>query len=99
MPARTTTGLIALNAALLALLALVTLAPHAQAQAKRARPKGQYAIVDGKIQGQQEGAIYVLDTANQEMVVLKWDRSRKTLNPIGYRDVAADAEQAQKGGR
>ncbi len=99
MNRRSHTGLIAMNACLLAALALVALAPSASAQAKRARPKGQYAIVDGRIQGVAEAAIYVYDTANQEMLALRWDRSRKALSVIGHRDVSADAEQAQKGGR
>lgn len=92
-------GLIALNAALLAMLMLVTLAPGAWAQAKPKRPKGQYVMVDGKIQGVAEAAIYVFDTANQEMLALRWDRSRKVLQTLGHRDVADDALQAQKGGR
>lgn len=91
-------GLIALNAVLLGLLALVTLAPGAQAQARK-RPPGQYAIVDGRIQGVAEAAIYVYDSSNQEMLALRWDRSRKALQTLGHRDLAADAEQAQKGGR
>lgn len=92
-------GLIALNAILLGLLAIVTLAPGAEAQTKRKRPVGQYAIVDGRIQGSAEAAIYVYDTSNQEMLALRWNSSRKVLQVLGHRDLAADAEQAQKGAR
>ncbi|MBL8746149.1 MAG: hypothetical protein JNK58_07315 [Phycisphaerae bacterium] len=99
MPRRTHTGLIALNALLMGLLALVTLAPGANAQTRPKRATGQYAIVDGRIQGVAEAAIYVYDTANQEMLALRWDRSRKMLQTLGHRDLAADAEHAQKGGR
>lgn len=99
MSRRPHTGLIALNAVLIGLLAIVTLAPGAQAQSKSKRATGQYAMVDGRIQGVAEAAIYVYDTANQEMLALRWDRSRKTLLTLGHRDVAADADQAQKGGR
>jgi hypothetical protein len=99
MKRRSHKGLIALNAVLLGLLAIVTLAPGAEAQTRRKRPVGQYAIVDGRIQGVAEAAIYVYDTSNQEMLALRWDRSRKLLQTLGHRDVAADAEQAQKGGR
>jgi hypothetical protein len=55
-------------------------------------------MVDGKIQGAAEAAIYVYDASNQEMLVMRWDRSRETLITLGHRDAAADAEQAQKGG-
>lgn len=99
MQHRSHKGLIALNALLMGLLAIVTLAPGAQAQSKPKRATGQYAIVDGQIQGVAEAAIYVYDTSNQEMLALRWDRSRKALQVLGHRDVAADAEQAQKGGR
>lgn len=92
-------ALIGLNALLLGLLAVVTLSPGAEAQAKRARPKGQYGIVDGKFQGAQESAIYVFDSANQELIALRWDRSRKNLNAIGYRNIEEDAKNAEKGGR
>lgn len=92
-------GLIALNGVLLGLLVIVTLAPGASAQTKAKRPKGQYAMVDGRVQGVTEAGIFVFDTANQEMIALRWDRSRKTLQPLGFRDVASDAAQAQKGGR
>ena len=88
-------GLIALNAALLGALALVTLAPGAEAQRQK-RLAGQYAMLDGKIQGSQEAAVYVFDSANFELLALRWDRSRKVLNTLGYRDVAEDMTQAQR---
>lgn len=89
-------GLIALNAVLLGALALMTLAPGAHAQPRTKRPKGQYAMLDGKIQGSAEAAIYVFDSANFELIALRWDRSRKVLNTIGHRDVAEDFKQAQR---
>lgn len=100
MPSRRIRGLIALNALLIGVLALVTLAPGVSAQPQaRARPKGQYTVLDGKYQGAAEAALYVFDASNQELLALRWDRSRGTLGTIGYRDVAADAEQRQRGGR
>lgn len=99
MNAHRTKGLIALNAALLGVLALITLAPVADAQTRRSRPKGQYAMLDGRVQGAVESVLFVYDAANQEMLALRWDRSRRLLTTIGFRDLAADAEQMQKGGR
>ncbi|RMH27261.1 MAG: hypothetical protein D6693_05645, partial [Planctomycetota bacterium] len=79
-------ALIALNTALLLALAAVTLAPPAAAQAGRAR--GEYAMISGQIQGREESAIYLVDTANQEMVALIWDRQRNNLLPLGRRSLS-----------
>lgn len=91
--------LILLNAALLAGLSVVSLAPSADAQNRRARAKGQYTMVDAKFLGSVEAAVVIHDSANQELLALRWDRSRKSLTPIGLRDLAADADAGQKGGR
>jgi hypothetical protein len=93
---RTQKSLIALNAALLGALALVTFAPGAAAQPRAKRLAGQYVMLDGKIQGSQEAAVYVFDSANFELIALRWDRSRRVLNTLGYRDVADDVTQAQR---
>jgi len=98
MSKQRTKGLIALNAVLLVGLALITLAPDAEAQARRTRAHGQYAIVDAQFLGSQSAAIIVLDSANQEMLALRWDRSRRILTTIGQRDLAADSLGA-RGGR
>lgn len=97
----TTRGLIGLNLALAGLLAIVTFAPGAgaQPQPRRTRPHGQYAMVSCKIQGQTESGIFVVDSANEEMIALRWDRSRKVLSGIGFRDLAGDAQLREKQGR
>lgn len=93
-------GLLVLNAVLLAVLAMVVLSPRADAQAARGRAKGQYAMVGGKVQGVSESVIYVVDSANEELVAARWDRSRKVLVPLGHRDIQADAQLRQRqGGR
>jgi hypothetical protein len=84
--------LIALNLVLLAALAVVTLAPLAGAQPAAARRPGRYTMVGGRIQGANTNAIYILDATNQELVAVRWDDSRKTLAPIGYRDLTADTQ-------
>lgn len=91
-------GLIALNAVLLCGLAVITLAPDAEAQARRARAHGQYAMVDAKFLGREEAAIIIIDSSNQEMLAIQWDRNRKMLTTIGQRDLGADAVGG-KGGR
>lgn len=90
--------LILLNALLLGVLALVTLAPGVSAQQPR-RAKGQYALIDAKIQGSPEAAIFIVDSANQELLAVRWDRSRKALNSLGYRDMRRDEEMRTRGGR
>ena len=90
-------GLVALNLALLVGLGLVTFAPGAGAQlgANRNNPegrvRGEYAVVGGSTLGQTASTIYVLDSANREMIALKWNDSIKSLEGVGYRDLVADA--------
>jgi hypothetical protein len=87
--------LLALNAALLAALALVTFLPARSAEAQRAqRVRGQYTLAATRIQGITESGVFIIDSSNGEMVAVRWDRSRKTLAPLGFRDLAADAKGA-----
>lgn len=91
--------LVAVNAALLGALAMVTLQPGARAAegfaGQPARPRGQYIMTAGRMQGASSHAIYVLDTVNQELAAMVWDRSGQRLSVIGYRSVAADAASSQ----
>ncbi len=92
-------SLLWLNAALLLILALLALAPGAQARQPASRPHGQYAMVSAEVQGLTERAVVILDSANQQMVALRWDRSRKALAPLGYRDIGADIRLRERQGR
>ena len=94
-------ALIMLNGGLLAVLACVCFAPVAGgAEPKRHRPKGQYAMVSGKVQGVTESVLYVADAANEQLIALRYDRSRKSVQPIGYRDLLEDARLREaQGGR
>lgn len=83
-------NLLALNAVLLAALALVTFAPTAEGQGS-GRPRGSYTMVPGKVQGSTEQALFIMDDANSEFVALMYDRSRRTVGAIGIRNVAEDA--------
>lgn len=91
-------ALIALNAALLVALAAVVLAPVADAQ-RGGRARGQYTMVGGQMQGQEEEAVYIVDAANQEMIALYWDRNRRSFNALGYRSLSEDAAVPTGGGR
>lgn len=93
-------GLIALNAALLAALAAVSIVPAKVADAQGvSRVRGAYAPATTRIQGGPEGALFVIDAANDEMIGVRWERGRRTLSPIGYRDLALDAQAPTGGGR
>ena len=91
-------ALIALNAVLLAALAVVSLSPAAEAQ-RGNRARGQYTLVAGMVQGAEVEAVYVVDASNQEMVALYWDRNRNGFGPLGYRSLAEDAAIPSGGGR
>lgn len=87
-------GLIGLNACLAAALLLVEFAPRAWAQADEgpARPRGEYTLVGGEIQTGNSDAVYVIDSVNQEMIVMTWEDGHNNLNGIGYRDLDADSK-------
>jgi hypothetical protein len=94
--ARLSRGLIAVNAALVLGLGLAALAPSAIAGRQPTRARGVYTMVNGAIQGGNSDAIYIVDSANQEMVVIRWNDGRTSLEGIGYRNLTGDA-QAQPG--
>lgn len=92
-------GLIAINAALLVALAAVTFGPTAEAQ-RAGRGRGEYTMVSGRMQGSPEAAIYIIDSSNLELVAVRWNRSRKQLDGIGFRDLADDQQgQTNRGVR
>jgi hypothetical protein len=99
MNKRSMRGLLALNVALLACLALVTASSRVTAQQPAARAPGDYKVISGEVLGQTAHAVYLVDATNQEVVAVYWDQSRRRLAPIGYRDLAADALQAGRPGR
>jgi hypothetical protein len=88
-------GLIALNAVLLGVLALVSLAPSAGAQAARSR--GEYLMVGGHVNGVDGAAVFVIDSRNQEMIALALNNTTKALDGIGYRNLADDARRLPGG--
>lgn len=59
------------------------------------RPRGDYTLVTGRMQGGTAGAIYIFDAANQELLALSWDRTHDRFNIIGHRSVTSDARTRQ----
>jgi len=84
-------GLIALNAALAATLAAVTLGASATAQS--ARTRGDYLMVGGRVNGVDGAAVFVIDSSNQEMIAVSLNNTSKKLDGVGYRNLASDAVQ------
>ena len=89
-------GLVALNAGLLVVLVGVAVAPPAWAQNNKGagRPRGDYAMIAGQILGAEEAGLYIIDSANQEMACLQFDRTRQAMKFLGFRDLAADSKAA-----
>lgn len=85
-------GLVALNIALLCVLGGVTLTAQVGAQPsnQNMRVRGEYTIVGGSTIGENASTIYVLDSANREVVSLRWNDSTKALEGIGFRDLVRD---------
>lgn len=54
------------------------------------RTAGQYTCVGGQTIGGYTSTIYVLDSANRELVALKWNDGSKQLEGVGFRDLVTD---------
>ena len=90
-PSRT---LLALNAVLLAGLGFVSLAPQADAQGDASRRRGSYAITSGELPTGTDAGVYVLDSVNQELLVVRWvsGTANPTLEVLAYRDLVSDTQ-------
>lgn len=92
--------LVAVNMALLAALALASMTrgqPAAGNQAQPQRGRGQYVAVPAKVQGLSTGVMYIADTANEELVALRWDKGAGTFEVVGFRDLVNDVAAGGKG--
>lgn len=88
-------GLLLLNAALLAVLAAVTFAPSVDAQ--QARPRGDYTMVAGPVPGMDGSAVYIVDSINQEMMVVAFSQGEQRLEGVSYRHLGRDAATLVRG--
>jgi len=84
-----------LNGVLLGVLAFVSLSPDASGQpAGGGRARGDYTMVAGAIRTGNASAIWLVDTANQEIAVLRFNDSRQQLEGIGFRDLNEDSQRS-----
>ena len=87
-------ALLAINAALLVVLGVVTFTPAATAQA---RSRGTYTMAAGGVRGTDADAVYIVDTTNQELIAITYDPNTQQIVGIGYRSLAVDIEQGGRG--
>lgn len=84
-------ALLAINLVLVGVVVALGWADIASAQA-RARARGEYTMVAGRIQGGSSNVAYLIDAANQEMIALRWNENAKGLEGLGFRDLLADSQ-------
>lgn len=87
--------LIVLNAALVLVLMVFTLSATATARQNGLRPRGAYQMVAGKMSGSSTSPVYVVDSVNQELISLTWNRNINRFDLFAYRNVGADAQEAR----
>ncbi|MHC4429644.1 MAG: hypothetical protein ACYS0D_13725 [Planctomycetota bacterium] len=87
-------ALLVLNGLLLGLLAAVTFAPTADAQY---RARGSYTMSAGRVNGADSAAVYIVDTANQELIAVSYNPNTKLIDGIGYRNLVTDAAEVRRG--
>ena len=91
-------GLIALNAVLLVILALVTWAPRVQAGGSQppGNVVGDYIMVGGDVNA-ATNAIFVLDQRSGFLLSFIYEQSAKGLRGLDGRSVADDGRRARPG--
>ena len=80
------------NAALLVVLATVSLWPSSLSAFQPSRARGEYTMVAGKPNSGNSHIVYILDSSNQEMVSLKYDASTRRLQATSFRSLDADSK-------
>ncbi|MGY8753647.1 MAG: hypothetical protein ACKVIO_07090 [Phycisphaerales bacterium] len=81
-------GLIALNIALLAVLATVSLVPTSTAYVSAA---DTYVAVPAMVNGRSQGVVYIASTANRAVLATSWDHNKNRIVILAVRNIAADA--------
>ncbi len=89
--------LIATNLGLAALIALAARTVPALGLQPASRTRGQYTMVAGELRGGTPSGIFLIDSINEEIVVLRWNESHNQLDGLDYRDLEVDA--ARQGDR
>lgn len=86
-------SLIIVNALLLGALGYVTFMPESTAHAQPARARGDYTMVAGEVSFGNSSAVWIVDSANQELVAVRWNEGKKNFDGIGYANLQEDAKE------
>lgn len=88
-------GLIALNTALLAVFAAVSLVPVTEAQVPT---QNQYLAVSGMVNGLGSGVVYIIDTQLNQgaLVASTWNHNTNRIEILGKRSLSKDAAAAMR---
>lgn len=78
--------------ALLGVLVLRSWSPSPAAAQNAGRARGEYTMVSGRTGSGSAHALYVVDGANSELVVFRWDQTRKEFLGFAYRSLDSDAK-------
>ncbi len=86
-------GLIALNIALLAVLAAVSLVPTVGAQVSS---NDKYVAVAGTLSGLSSGVVFIASENNRAVLATTWDHNKKKIVIMAARSIANDAASITK---
>lgn len=56
----------------------------------------EYLIVSGRSGRGDEEVLWLLDTRSEELVVVGWDRTQRTMVPMGRREIDRDVTAAMR---
>ncbi len=88
LPSRGLAALLALNVLALGILAWVELAPSSFAQT---RARGTYVATAIHQKGSEADLVWIVNETTQEMVAIRWDDAKRTVEGFGYRNLGTDA--------
>gem|GEM_PF-6404871 len=71
-------GLIALNIALLAVLAAVSLVPTSMGQVGEAS-QNKYVAVSGMVSGRSSGVVFIASATDRKMLATSWDHNQNRI--------------------
>jgi hypothetical protein len=99
--------LLVVNAALVSVLAGLYMAQPTSAQVggqfgnqvgvppTEIRARGEYTMVSGRVTQGSIPVVYVVDSANGEVIALRWDNNKQSFAGVGYRNMLQDARAAR----
>lgn len=86
-------GLLALNAALVLALGVVTFAPEAIGQFQ---PRGETLAISSRTGLGSEQVLWLFDTQAMKLVAVGWNRSGTAMTTLDQRDVSNDVKTLQQ---